>query len=227
MRQLQNECRWPGPGCFPASIEPGPGGAAAARRFALSFHGHEGGDAGAIGNARNERGKWSIVSSDMPRKGCLNRPTLLAVARGQCPKERLPLVQRHLASCARCRASVVAAASGIRGPGETVAAASGIRGPGETVYMRRPRAADRRWPKWLAVAASLLAAGGAWLYGASLAKQAPKTMPPTASEVRTALKPAEPPPPRPAMPPSTERTRYVGVSVVHSEPAESSVQSSP
>jgi hypothetical protein len=151
----------------------------------------------------------------MPRKGCLNRPTLLAVARGQCPKERLPLVQRHLASCAHCRASVVAAASG-------------IRGPGETVFMRRPRGAARRWPKWLAVAASLLAATAAWLYGASPPKP-PAAIQHTESEVRTALKPAEPLP-RAATPPSaspTEATRYVGVSVVRSEPGDATVQSTP
>jgi hypothetical protein len=151
----------------------------------------------------------------MPRKGCLNRPTLLAVARGQCPKERLPLVQRHLASCARCRASVVAAASG-------------IRGPGETVFMHRPRAADRRWPKRLAVAASLLAAGAAWLYGASPPKQAPAVFQPAPSEVRTALKPAEPPAraASPALVPA-DAARYVGVSVVPSEPGDATVPSSP
>jgi hypothetical protein len=151
----------------------------------------------------------------MPRKGCLNRPTLLAVARGQCPKERLPLVQRHLASCAFCRASVVAAASG-------------IRGPGETVYMRRPRVADHRWPKRLAVAASLLAAGAAWLYG-SPPEPPPAVTPPTASEGRAALKPA-PPPARAAASSFSEPappTPHVGVSVLHSPPGDATGQSAP
>jgi hypothetical protein len=74
----------------------------------------------------------------MIRKDCLDRQTFRAVAAGRCPKERLAAVQRHLARCSRCRAAVVAAAAG-------------VRGPGETVVLKRPSRGSRRccwsWPR--------------------------------------------------------------------------------
>lgn len=85
----------------------------------------------------------------MTRKGCLDRPTLRAVAAGRCPKERLPAVPRNLAKCSRCRAAVISAAAG-------------VRGPGETVVLKRPRRVVGRISKALVVAASMTAAGAAW-----------------------------------------------------------------
>lgn len=153
------------------------------------------------------------------RKGCLDRPTLLAVASGRCPRQRLPEVQRHLSSCARCRASVVAAATG-------------VRGPGETVFMSPRRGTSRRWPKRLAVAASLLAAAAAWLYGAAPpgepAEAAHVVLPgaPSSSvEARAALRTAHGA--SRALSAPSEGTRYVGVSVVAGEPAETSAHGLP
>jgi hypothetical protein len=43
----------------------------------------------------------------------LDPPTLETTARGSCPKECLPRVRKHLATCSRCRAAVVGLASGV------------------------------------------------------------------------------------------------------------------
>src|SRR4051812_39472877 len=86
--------------------------------------------------------------------GCLDHRLLSEVAAGRCPKERLAEVQRHLAVCKRCRGAVVAKATG-------------IRGPGDTVLMRRPPPPRSHGAlKFLAVAVSLLAVGGAWVFTA-------------------------------------------------------------
>jgi hypothetical protein len=87
----------------------------------------------------------------MTRKDCLDRQTLRAVAAGRCPKERLAAVQRHLARCSRCRAAVVSAAAG-------------VRGPGETVVLKRPSRVVGRISKALLVVASVAAVGAAWRY---------------------------------------------------------------
>lgn len=73
---------------------------------------------------------------------CLDRETLLFVAAGQCPGEKLSAVRRHLGKCAGCRADVVRAASGGR--------------LGDTAEEEPPGTARRRVLKTLPVAASLL-----------------------------------------------------------------------
>lgn len=87
----------------------------------------------------------------MTRKDCFDRQTLRAVAAGRCPKERLAAVQRHLARCSRCRAAVVAAAAG-------------VRGPDETVVLKRSSRVVSRISKALLVAGSVAAVGAAWRY---------------------------------------------------------------
>jgi ribosomal protein S27AE len=107
-------------------------------------------------------------------KSCLDRSTLTAVAKGRYPKDKLAEVKRHLERCPRCRAGVVAAAVGVRGPGDTV------------VY-KRPGTTVRRGLKGLAVAVSLLVAGGAWRYSSSVK---PSTNPaPVATAGREAVEP--------------------------------------
>jgi hypothetical protein len=48
----------------------------------------------------------------MPRRTCLDRPTLIVLARGECLRNRLPRVSQHLSTCSRCRAAVVGFATG-------------------------------------------------------------------------------------------------------------------
>lgn len=96
----------------------------------------------------------------MTRKGCLDRPTLRAIAAGRCPKDRLREVQRHLTKCTRCRTAVVSAASG-------------VRGPGETVVLKRPSRIVSRAAKALAVAASVGALGLAWHHTITVEPSAP------------------------------------------------------
>lgn len=84
------------------------------------------------------------AGSDISAMGrrCLDRQTLLFTAAGQCPKERLPAVRRHLLKCSRCRDVVVRVASG---------------GPlGDTLEKTHPGVVRRRALKTLSVAASLL-----------------------------------------------------------------------
>src|SRR4051812_16659461 len=107
-------------------------------------------------------------------KGCLDRRTLATVAAGRCPTHQLSAVQRHLSSCARCRAGVVAAASGDRGLGDTVA-------------QERPSRALRTGLKLAAVAVSVLVAGGAWKYAASAMPRA--VVPPSAASEAKAAPP--------------------------------------
>jgi hypothetical protein len=87
---------------------------------------------------------------------CLDRSTLKALAAGRCPREELRAVQRHLPTCARCRAAVVASAAGVRGPGDTVL----LTRPGQG-------GAARTGLKVASVLVSLLVVGGAWLYGSA------------------------------------------------------------
>jgi len=89
-------------------------------------------------------------------ENCLKRDAVKSLAAGRYPKNELVAVRRHLAECARCRAAVVAAASG-------------LRGPGDTVLLKRSEAGTV--PTWLKLgvfAVSVLVAGGAWRYGGAL-----------------------------------------------------------
>lgn len=87
----------------------------------------------------------------MPRlRACLDRKHARSLISGRCPKNLLPGVCRHVAGCSRCRAVVVAAASGAAGPGDTVADAP----PHRALWY-----ALRAFPVALAVALS----GVAWL----------------------------------------------------------------
>ena|SRR5688572_27749061 len=110
------------------------------------------------------------------RQGCLDRRTLTALATGRCPREKLSLVREHLEGCTRCRAAVVSAATG-------------VRGPGETVLLRRPVVRDRRGLKRAAVVVSLLAVVAAWGYGAS---PGPAVVPLSSVQVQAALRPVQP-----------------------------------
>lgn len=92
---------------------------------------------------------------------CLDRSTLKALAAGRCPPKELRAVQRHLPTCARCRAAVVASAAGVRGPGDTV------------LLTRRGRGGARTGLKVASVALSLLVVAGAWRYGQSSPLSAP------------------------------------------------------
>jgi hypothetical protein len=92
------------------------------------------------------------VMTGVSREGCLARRLVKSLGAGRCPKEELAMAQRHLSECARCRAAVVAAATGLRGPGETV------------VMMRRASASAPAGVKVAAVLMSLLVAGWAWGY---------------------------------------------------------------
>jgi hypothetical protein len=123
---------------------------------------------------------------------CLDRRTLSALAAGRCPTKDLRAVQRHLPTCARCRAAVVASAAGVRGPGDTVvlkrsdAVGSG-GGPARTAL------------KVGSVVVSLLVVGVAWRYGQSstLAESSPPAAAPSASlpaaaEASAAVRPSAP-----------------------------------
>jgi hypothetical protein len=113
---------------------------------------------------------------------CLDRRTLSALAAGQCPAKDLRAVQRHLPTCARCRAAVVASAAGVRGPGETVVLKrSGVRGGGR----------GRTVLKVASVAVSLLVVGGAWRYGQS--STLPPSSPPAAAPFAAPASASEPP----------------------------------
>jgi hypothetical protein len=126
-------------------------------------------------------------------KGCLGRRTLSAVAAGRCPKYALPAVRRHLSSCARCRAGVVAAASG-------------VRGLGDTVVLERASRALPTGLKLAAVAVSALVAGGAWLFAAS-------PMPPAASSPSTVVQAQAPSPPVEVAPLSSAQPRSLASAV--------------
>jgi hypothetical protein len=108
-------------------------------------------------------------------QNCLDQRTVKSIAAGRCLPKELFEAGRHLPGCARCRAAVVAAASG-------------IRGPGETIVLKR---SSRKGLTWLKVAASLisvLVAGAAWRYGAALRPSLPPRV--EAVRVQTALAPA-------------------------------------
>jgi hypothetical protein len=103
---------------------------------------------------------------------CLDRRTLSALAAGRCPTKDLRAVQRHLPTCARCRAAVVASAAGVRGPGDTVVlkrsdAVGAAGGRTRTVL------------KVGSVVVSLLVVGGAWRFGQS--SPLPEASPPAAA----------------------------------------------
>jgi len=75
-------------------------------------------------------------------------------------------VRRHLPTCARCRAAVVASAAGVRGPGDTV--------------LLKRSSEPTRWGAALKVSSvvvSLLVAGAAWRYGAPAASSQPAPTP--------------------------------------------------
>jgi hypothetical protein len=75
----------------------------------------------------------------------------------------------------RCRASLVAAATG-------------VCGPGQTVLLRRPVVQDRRWLQRAAVVVSLLAMVAAWGYAS-----APEPRVPLSSvQVQATLQPSRP-----------------------------------
>jgi hypothetical protein len=97
----------------------------------------------------------AIDTARVRSPSCLKRDAIKALATGRCPKNELEAVRRHLAGCARCRAAVVAAASG-------------RRGPGDTVVLKRSGGALRTGFKLGAIALSLLVTGAAWRYGAAL-----------------------------------------------------------
>jgi hypothetical protein len=87
------------------------------------------------------------------KRGCLRRRTLKAIAAGQCPPADLAKIRRHLPRCPRCQAAMVKAASDPLW--------------GDTVEDEPPAITRRRSAELLAVGASVLAAVGAWRYGAS------------------------------------------------------------
>src|SRR5688572_29996971 len=109
------------------------------------------------------------------RPGCLDRRTLTALATGRCPREKLSQVREHLESCMRCRASLVAAATG-------------VCGPGQTVLLRRPVVQDRRWLHRAAVVVSLLAMVAAWGYASAPEPRVPLT----SVQVQATLQPSRP-----------------------------------
>src|SRR5688572_29343779 len=116
---------------------------------------------------------------------CLDRRTLSALAAGRCPRKELSAVQRHLPTCARCRAAVVASAAGVRGPGDTVL----LTRPGQ-----RRGGPARTALKLASVAASVLVVGAAWFYGSALSEAPPPARTSSTPAPATIEPPARPEP---------------------------------
>jgi hypothetical protein len=108
----------------------------------------------------------------MVNRECLEPRIVKSIAAGRCAMEELDVARRHLADCARCRAAVVAVASGVPGPGETVVMQRAERAP-----------ALPNWFKYAAVLVSLLVAGATWRYGAVPKPTAPSPVPEVRREV--------------------------------------------
>jgi hypothetical protein len=149
-------------------------------------------------------------------RDCLDRPTLKALAEGRCPKSELARVRRHLPNCARCRAAVVAAAAGVRGPGDTVLLTrAGSGGPARTGL------------KVASVAVSLVVAGAAWRFGVSAPSvSAPSfsATSPALAPASPALAPASPAPPIPAAPEASPAAAPSPEPAAPPEPPSSTVQ---